>query len=206
MVTMADCSEKQPTARALMESDIPVVVKEVLDAATEVTVYANGYVLYHVGKYATVFPLHICEDYVYESDADDRNTVKRDVFDNENWYIRLVLEGEDRLEHNQNNRSGDKCFSYSAISEDWAPLGMDDCVLEALIQEETTKEEIGKLLSLVTDRQGYVLMRQYVDQVEQAQLAQELGVTQQAISDMIRKAKRRIQKSYGMDNLKKVRR
>jgi predicted XRE-type DNA-binding protein len=196
MVSEAETKAKVPTAKSLLESGVPIVVKEVFDAETEIMVFENGYVLYHVGKYATVFPLHSCGNYTYSSVMKAAATVKRDVFDNENWYIRLMLEGEDRLEHNQDNRTGQWCLSYSAVAEDWAPLGIECPVLEMLVREETTKEVIEEILSLVTQKQGYVLMRQYIDQIEQSQLAKELGVTQQAISDMIRKAKKRIVKAY----------
>lgn len=105
------------------------------------------------------------------------------------------MEGEDRLVKNQEVRNGKKTISYSAVAEDWNELREEDSTLAHLILCETMEEA----LLLLTENQRYVIKRHYLDEVSQREIAKELGVSNQAVSDMIRKAIRRVQKAYGMD-------
>ena len=191
MVEVAEVEGRVPSVKALLEAKVPIVVKELLSEQAEISVYQNGFVLYRVGKRATVFPLHSCKEYIYDSNINER------FFDNENWYIRLILEGEDRLVKNQEVRNGKKTISYSAVAEDWNELREEDSTLAHLILCETMEEA----LLLLTENQRYVIKRHYLDEVSQREIAKELGVSNQAVSDMIRKAIRRVQKAYRMDKL-----
>ena len=67
MVEEAKVEERVPSVRGLMESGAPIVVKEVLSEQTEISVYHNGLVLYRAGNRTTVFPLHPCGDYKFET-------------------------------------------------------------------------------------------------------------------------------------------
>ena len=40
-----------------------IVVQEILSGECDITVYANGYVLYRENGKKTIFPLHSCKDY-----------------------------------------------------------------------------------------------------------------------------------------------
>lgn len=173
-------------------------MKEVLSEQTEISVYQNGLVLYQAGNRATVFPLHPCGDYIYDSAMTHIENIGADFFDNENWYIRLLLEGEDRLAKNQDVRIGKKTISYSCIAEDWDALAMEDTLLERLIAREAMEE----ILVLLTENQRYVVTRHYLNDVAQKEIAKELGVTNQAVSDMIRKGICRIRREYSLDGKK----
>ena len=87
---------KLPTAKQLRTSR-SAIAQERLGLDSEISAYQSGHVLYQVGKHFTVFPLHSCRDYLYLA---DRKTVilPERFFKNRDWYLRLVLEGEDRLE------------------------------------------------------------------------------------------------------------
>ena len=172
-----------------------VEVAEVEGRVPSVKALQIGFVLFLVGKRATVFPLHSCKEYIYDSNIEALTNINERFFDNENWYIRLILEGEDRLVKNQEVRNGKKTISYSAVAEDWNELREEDSTLAHLILCETMEEA----LLLLTENQRYVIKRHYLDEVSQREIAKELGVSNQAISDMIRKAIRRVQKAYRMD-------
>ena len=189
MVKVAEVEGRVPSVKALLEAKVPIIVKELLSEQAEVSVYQNGFVLYRVGKRATVFPLHSCKEYIYDSNIEALTNINERFFDNENWYIRLILEGEDRLVKNQEVRNGKKTISYSAVAEDWNELREEDSTLAHLILCETMEEA----LLLLTENQ------RYLDEVSQREIAKELGVSNQAVSDMIRKAIRRVQKAYRMD-------
>ena len=193
MVEVAEVKGRVPSVKALLESDIPIAVKETLGEQAEISVYQNGLVLYRVGKRATVFPLHNCTEYIYESGEKIFANINERFFDNENWYIRLILEGEDRLAKNQEVRNGKKTISYSAVAEDWDVLGEEDTTLAGMILCETMEEALLPL----TENQRYVLKRHYLDGITQRIIAKKLGVSNQAVSDMIRKAIRKVQKVYG---------
>lgn len=54
VVKAADVTKRIPSEKALETEEI--VVKEILSAESDITVYANGYVLYRENGKTTVFP------------------------------------------------------------------------------------------------------------------------------------------------------
>lgn len=93
---------KLPTARRLREAGL-VIAKEQLGDGAKISVYRDGCVLYQAGSHSTVFPLHSCGEYFYISDGKAVHLPEQ-FFDKEKWYLRLVLEGEDRLNRNCEER------------------------------------------------------------------------------------------------------
>lgn len=71
VVSNREESRKVPSARYLRENEVAVAKQKLMDCA-EIIVYQTGYVLYRVGDYATVFPLFICRDYVYEAERKEQ--------------------------------------------------------------------------------------------------------------------------------------
>ena len=51
------------------------------------------------------FHLHSCDDYEYVSVTGDNKEFNKEFFDNENWYIRLLMEAEDRMAYSQSKIS-----------------------------------------------------------------------------------------------------
>ena len=66
IVPAADSNKRVPSISAMLEERKHIVVKNRINADTEITVYDNGYVVYKAKDRATVFPLHTCEEYIYE--------------------------------------------------------------------------------------------------------------------------------------------
>ena len=191
----ANEGKKVPTAKNLVELSVPVIAQEDWGNGSALMVYENGYVLYRRGKRTTVFPLDSCKGYTYRSDATEGTEISAEYFDDMAWYLRLFLEGEDRLAHNEENRIGRKNISYSAVAEDWGLLGREDQELENLISAESTGEVMERISSVITKRQKYILCRYYLDGLKQAEIARELGVVSQTVSDQLQRAKRRIARS-----------
>ena len=69
IVKVADVEKRIPSVKSLKEHK--VVVKEMINADTTISVYDHGYVLYTAGNQSTVFPLHSCDDYEYVSVTGD---------------------------------------------------------------------------------------------------------------------------------------
>ncbi|RKJ51893.1 sigma-70 family RNA polymerase sigma factor [bacterium 1XD42-54] len=192
-VENAAFTDRVPTYRALRESGSPIVAKEMVDAQSRIDVYQNGFVAYRVGRHSTVFPLHACCAYVYEFNQKDHFHFEDDFFENKNWYFRVMLEGEDRIAKNEDWCNERKCISYSAVAEDWSEMAQEDMMLHELI----CQEEVEKLLSFSTEKQRMVMKKYYMEQMQEDEIAEELGVTQQAVSDMLRKGIRRVRRKVG---------
>ncbi len=185
------CGNRIPTAKYLRGNGT-IIEKKRLEGDVEITAYQNGYALYQVGKHFTVFPLHACGNYFYIFNG-HMIPLEEAVFENEMWYVRLVLEGEDRLNRNQEERERDKTVSYSAVSEEWNV--MEDAGLP--IQEQIEKREtIEEVLQLLTERQCMVVIRFFLQEKTQRQISKELGISSPAVSTILSQAIRRIRKKY----------
>ncbi|MBC5745615.1 sigma-70 family RNA polymerase sigma factor [Lachnospiraceae bacterium MD308] len=186
-----------PTAKELKKSGKAVISKK-LDTDTRICVYRSGYAVYQVCGYSTVFPVHLCGDYLYMCGGNIIHLTEK-FFEKEKWYLRLVLEGEDRLSHNQDVR--EQGISYSGISEEWSIMGdFSETVLEQLVHQEMVEEMLG----LLTDKQKAVVLGYYMQGKTQMQISKELGVSRLAVRDALVHAVRRIRKKYplkyGQDN------
>lgn len=65
IVKVADMEKRIPSVKSLKEHK--VVVKEMINADTTISVYDHGYVLYTAGNQSTVFPLHCRDDFTFEN-------------------------------------------------------------------------------------------------------------------------------------------
>ena len=74
IVKVADMEKRIPSVKSLKEHK--VVVKEMINADTTISVYDHGYVLYTAGNQSTVFPLHSCDDYEYVSVTGDNQGIQ----------------------------------------------------------------------------------------------------------------------------------
>ena len=148
--------QRVPTAKALEVSGVPVVTEKVLENHGSIKVYQNGYVIYRAHKRVTVFSLRDCVHYKYDAAEGAGHHIEEAEFDDYEWHIRLVLEGEDRI-----------FMNYEIIQGKWMPSredreykeeileGVDEAVstLERMISEEGVEE----LLSTLTDLQRKVV-------------------------------------------------
>ena len=148
--------QRVPTVKALEVSGVPVVTEKVLENHGSINVYQNGYVIYRAHKRVTVFSLRDCVHYKYDAAEGAGHHIEEEEFDEYEWHIRLVLEGEDRI-----------FMNYEIIQGKWMPSredreykeeileGVDDAVstLERMISEERVEE----LLSTLTDLQRKVV-------------------------------------------------
>lgn len=179
--------ENYPTAKYLKTHGTILMSKRIATNAT-ISVYQNGYALYEIAGLATVFPVCACQDYSYEM---EENEISEQWFEKEAWYLRLILEGEDRINRNLEARQQRKSISYSAVSEEWGVLSsLETTVLETTIRKETMRE----LLGLLTDRQKEVIVQYFWEQKSQSEIAEKLGVSHAAVSKILTRAINRLRK------------
>ena len=194
LVNMEHAEDRVPSKGMLEKMKAEVIVRERINGDTEIAVYKNGYVLYQAGNGMTVFPIPPCKSYTYNF-VSDKNVLDPELFENENWYIRLMMEGEDRIVDNvrrQENRNS--VFSYSDRTEDESSDLIDRSpgILEKLIQEEMVNE----IWELITDKQKEVLYSYYFEEMTQTEIADRLGITQQQACRRLQRTLRRLKKKF----------
>ena len=167
------------TRKQLQEKEI--VVKEKIDKDTEVSVYENGLVLYQSGARYSVFPLADCGDYIYEFNRS--KPISAEFFENENWYMRLFLEGEDLLVRNQERLdSVHKKISY--CTETFSQEELKDKTQD-LLSKIIEREMCEEILSRMNARQKFAVLSYYVEGNSQKEIAERMRTTQQAVAGLI---------------------
>ena len=190
IVKVADMEKRIPSVKSLKEHK--VVVKEMINVDTTMSVYDHGYVLYTAGNQSTVFPLHSCDDYEYVSVTGDNKEFNKEFFDNENWYIRLLMEAEDRMAYSQSKISTNHgVFSNSDVTDDaeimrGSPKDFVDDVID--------REILHALIKELTERQKMVLNLVYFEEMRQQDVADYLGIKQQSVNDLLNRALKTMKK------------
>lgn len=190
IVKVADMEKRIPSVKSLKEHK--VVVKEMINADTTISVYDHGYVLYTAGNQSTVFPLHSCDDYEYVSVTGDNKEFNKEFFDNENWYIRLLMEAEDRMAYSQSKISTNHgVFSNSDVTDDAEIMrGSSKDFVDDVIDRET----LHALIKELTERQKMVLNLVYFEEMRQQDVADYLGIKQQSVNDLLNRALKTMKK------------
>ena len=179
-----------PSVKSLKEHK--VVVKEMINADTTISVYDHGYVLYTAGNQSTVFPLHSCDDYEYVSVTGDNKEFNKEFFDNENWYIRLLMEAEDRMAYSQSKISTNHgVFSNSDVTDDAEIMRGSS---KDFVDDVIDREILNALIKELTERQKMVLNLVYFEEMRQQDVADYLGIKQQSVNDLLNRALKTMKK------------
>lgn len=190
IVKVADMEKRIPSVKSLKEHK--VVVKEMINADTTISVYDHGYVLYTAGNQSTVFPLHSCDDYEYVSVTGDNKEFNKEFFDNENWYIRLLMEAEDRMTYSQSKISTNHgVFSNSDVTDDAEIMRGSS---KDFVDDVIDREILHTLIKELTERQKMVLNLVYFEEMRQQDVADYLGIKQQSVNDLLNRALKTMKK------------
>ena len=190
IVKVADVEKRIPSVKSLKEHK--VVVKEMINADTTISVYDHGYALYTAGNQSTVFPLHSCDDYEYVSVTGDNKEFNKEFFDNENWYIRLLMEAEDRMAYSQSKISTNHgVFSNSDVTDDAEIMRGSS---KDFVDDVIDREILNALIKELTERQKTVLNLIYFEEMRQQDVADYLGIKQQSVNDLLNRALKTMKK------------
>lgn len=190
IVKVADVEKRIPSVKSLKEHK--VVVKEMINADTTISVYDHGYVLYTAGNQSTVFPLHSCDDYEYVSVTGDNKEFNKEFFDNENWYIRMLMEAEDRMAYSQSKISTNHgVFSNSDVTDDAEIMRGSS---KDFVDDVIDREILHALIKELTERQKMVLNLVYFEEMRQQDVADYLGIKQQSVNDLLNRALKTMKK------------
>ena len=199
IVKVADVEKRIPSVKSLKEHK--VVVKEMINADTTISVYDHGYVLYTAGNQSTVFPLHSCDDYEYVSVTGDNKEFNKEFFDNENWYIRLLIEAEDRMAYSQSKISTNHgVFSNSDVTDDAEIMRGSS---KDFVDDVIDREILNSLIKELTERQKTVLNLIYFEEMRQQDVADYLGIKQQSVNDLLNRALKTMKKKAENEEFKK---
>ena len=200
IVKVADVEKRIPSVKSLKEHK--VVVKEMINADTTISVYDHGYVLYTAGNQSTVFPLHSCDDYEYVSVTGDNKEFNKEFFDNENWYIRLLMEAEDRMVYSQSKISTNHgVFSNSDVTDDAEIM---KGFAKDFVDDVIDREILNALIKELTERQKMVLNLVYFEEMRQQDVADYLGIKQQSVNDLLNRALKTMKKKAENEEFKKI--
>lgn len=97
-------AKRTPSPKMLFEEGI-VLLRREFDQGSHLTVYNSGYVLFSAGKRNTVFHIHdCCGDYAYDAAEGKGDVIKEEYFENCEWHIRTLFEGERKMEDTERVR------------------------------------------------------------------------------------------------------
>lgn len=174
---------KLPSAAGLRNSEIPVIAdtedfpETSLGKDCRAIVYMNGLVLYIRGKNATVFRLHKCRETYGKGSAK--------AFAEIPYQFMLMLEGDHRMEYNQNQKEADWNTSAELLEEEFGyELPGKRDILDDLISDETMKF----IFSILTERQKEIVRMFYFEQKKQVDIARILGIERVTVATILRTA------------------
>ena len=142
-------AKRTPSPKMLYEEGI-VLLRREFDQGSHLTVYNSGYVLFSAGKRNTVFHIHdCCGDYAYDAAEGKGDVIEEEYFENCEWHIRALFEGERKMEDNQAKCEGagrsNVCVSYHALSEDWSEIADRTInMLEKIIENTIARKNMNR--------------------------------------------------------------
>lgn len=178
-----------PTAAWLRAGNCPLAVSREITANGKLSVFVNGFALYETDCGSTVFRVDYCGGYTYFG-ANTEDTLSEEFFADTDWWVRLVMEGEDRLTHNRKV----KIENYESF------FGYDDTAISSLctesVQEELLRHELVELVfSMMTERQREVAQLYYLDGYGIKEIAKIYGISFQAVSVTLSGIRKKFQKN-----------
>ena len=190
--------KKLPQYKQLMEQNPVAVAQASVNGAT-ITTYQNGYAVYEMNGAHTVMAVDRCGDYRYDFSDGTYQVVPAEVFEEAEWSLRLIMEGERRLEHNLNKTSS----KYEAAVLECDGSDWSDSVMVDFLDEENAEmiadDELRRLYAAMrklTERQREVIELYYFKEMTQQEIADELGITQVAVTQCMSRAIKTLKKKF----------
>ena len=193
-------TKRVPSPKVLLEEGRIFLRKE-FEHGSHLTLYHNGYVWFSAGKRNTVFHIHDCRgDYAYGASKGKGEVIKEEYFENCEWHIRALFEGERKMEDNQAKCEGagrsNVCVSYHALSEDWSEIA-DRMInmLEKIIENEA----VHAMLAVLTDKQRDLIHQQFVLGKTHQEIADDMGISRGSVTRAVNQALERIRRKFDFE-------
>lgn len=197
--TVAAVIEKKlPKYAQLMEMHPVIAARTVVGGAT-LTAYENGYAVYEEDGAHTVMAINRCGDYRYDFNDGTYEVVPAAVFEDAEWSVRLVMEGERRMESNRSKTVAiNEAASLDCDGSDWSDAVMVD-FLDEENAEMLAEEELRKLyaaMGKLTERQQEIIQLYFYKGLTQYEIAEELGIARPVVSKTMTAAIKKLKKSF----------
>lgn len=180
--------KKLPTAAWLRAGNCDVAASREITERGKLSVFANGFALYETDCGSTVFRVDYCGGYTYfGSNMADR--LSEEFFADTDWWVRLVMEGEDRLTHNRNIRTE----RYESFY-DYDDEALSEIYTESMQEDFMRRELLEQIFSMMTKRQREVVTLYYLDGLGVSEIAAIYGISHQAVSVTLSDVKKKFQK------------
>ena len=190
--------KKLPKFAQLMEQNPVAVAQTSVNGAT-LTAYQNGYAVYEIDGAHTVMAVDRCGDYRYDFNDGTHQVVPAEIFEESEWSLRLIMEGERRMEHTRSViDSNREEFTLSNDGSDWCEVAMVD-FMEAENAEMLADEELRRLyaaMGKLTERQREVVELYYFKGMTQQEIADELGISKPGVHYALQGALKKLKKSF----------
>ena len=198
MVKAPAHTKRVSSPKVLLEEGRIFLRKE-FEHGSHLTLYHNGYVWFSAGKRNTVFHIHDCRgDYAYGASKGKGEVIKEEYFENCEWHIRALFEGEQRVEESQLKCEGvgqtKVSVSYHAVAEDWGEMADSEInVLDKYIE----KEALHAMMAVLTKKQRNLIYQNYVLDKTHQEIADGMGIARGSVTRSVNQALERIRrKSY----------
>ena len=123
--------------------------------------------------------------------------MSEETFSDEEWTVRFILEGEDRLWRNQqlvhNNKHGTKL----ELNEEREEAFIDhEQSLDNTIEKMVSQDKYRRLLSCLTDKQRRIVEAYYIFELTQEEIAKRLNISHQVVDRTLKAAIKKMQKKF----------
>ena len=193
-------AKRTPSPKMLYEEGI-VLLRREFDQGSHLTVYNSGYVLFSAGKRNTVFHIHdCCGDYAYDAAEGKGDVIEEEYFENCEWHIRALFEGEQRVEESQLKCEGvgqtKVSVSYHAVAEDWGEMADSEInVLDKYIE----KEALHAMMTVLTEKQRNLIYQNYVLDKTHQEIADDMGISRGSVTRAVNQALERIRRKFDFE-------
>lgn len=190
--------KKLPKYAQLMEQNPVAVAQTSVNGAT-LTAYQNGYAVYEMDGAHTVMAVDRCGDYRYDFNDGTYQVVPAEVFEEAEWSLRLIMEGERRMEHTRSViNSNNEEFMLSNDGSDWCEVAMVD-FMEAENAEMLADQELRRLyaaMGKLTERQKEIIELYYFKGMTQQEIADELGIARPVVAKSMKASLNKLKKFF----------
>lgn len=193
-------TKRVPSPKALLE-DGRILLRKEFEHDSHLTLYHSGYVWFSTGKRNTVFHIHDCRgDYAYDAAEGKGDVIEEEYFENCEWHIRALFEGERRVDESQQKCEGvgqtKVCVSYHAVAEDWGEMADSEInVLDRFIE----KEALHAMMAVLTEKQRNLIYQNYVLDKTHQEIADGMEIARGSVTRSVNQALDRIRRKFDFE-------
>ena len=159
-----------------------------------ITVLKSGHVVYQSGTRLTSFSIAACGDYTYFFSDGSKSVITEEEFDQYDWMVRVVLEGESRIAHNVEKDSEDYELGVKPGDSMETKLKLEHLKEDVFVDPNPTLEEatiheeemtnLKEALNSLVPRQKEFVTKYYLQGKSYQEIAREWGCSEKAVRNV----------------------